>query len=186
MSVLTTPRNYDRFTLDGDESPGLSEITSGGERKIEIVDQGQPLTRGKNTVVRSVENIVITWGFKLGIGETAAAREATFTKRDAWIAMLEEGARRAKPRVYTLKDPRAPWLTRVCLQGFKPQGVIAPGGPWDWQLVMHEYNRVKPYGGPLQPTTEQGKKNALLSAEANALHGLVGAHDEWRKATGHK
>lgn len=151
MSVLTTPTRYDWFTLDGDRSPGIAVITSGGERKVEIVDQKQPLTRGANTVVRSIENIQISYGFRLGIGNDAASREADFAKRDAWIAMLEEGTRRPQVRVYKLADPNVPWLTRVCLQGFKPQTPLAPGGPWDWQLVLHEYNRVKPFGGPLQP-----------------------------------
>lgn len=183
MSVITTPRLYNWFTLDGDRSPGLAVITSGGDRKIEIVDQGQLLTRGKNTVIRSIENIVVTYGFKLGIGDSDAQREADFTKRDAWIAMLEEGSRRAQPRVYKLVDLNMPWLTRVCLQGFKAQTPLAPGGPWDWQLVLHEYNRIKAFGGPLRPTTEQGARNAVLSAEASALSKQVDAA-KLRRAAG--
>lgn len=151
MSVLKNPTGYDTFALDGDVCPGLSEIKSGGERKVEIVDQGQLLTRGKNSVVRSIENIVITYGFRLGIGFTDAQREANFTKRDAWIAMLEEGTRRTQVRVYTLSDLRVPWLRKVCLQSYGPQNPLAPGGPWEWTLTLHEYNRIKPFGGPLKP-----------------------------------
>lgn len=175
MSVRTTPTQYNTFTLDGDRCPGIAVITSGGERKIEIVDQGQLLTRGKNTVIRSIENVVITYGFKLW-------EEADFKKRDAWIAMLEEGTRRAQVRVYALGDLNAPWVKKVCLQGFKPQTPLSPGGPWDWQLVLHEYNRVKPFGGPLRPTTEQGRKNAVLSAEAKALSDKVDAAKARRAA----
>lgn len=182
MSVLDDPRARDFFTLDGDQSPGLATIISGGERKIEIVDQGQPLTLGKNTVVRSIENIVITYGFKLGIGKTDEDRAATFKKRDTWIAMLEEGARRRPPRVYKLSDLNCPWLTRVCLQGFKPQTALAPGGPWDWALTLHEYNRVKPFGGPLKPTTEQGKRNAALNTENEGLSKTLVARRAARKA----
>ena len=167
MSVLDNPTLYDWFTLDGDRSPGIAVITSGGERKIEIADQGQLLTRGKNTVVRSVENIVVTYGFKLGIGFSAAERQANFAKRDAWIAMLEEGTRRAQPRVYTLRDLNMPWLTKVCLQGFSPQTPLAPGGPWDWKLTLHEYNRIKPFGGPLKPPIT-GNAIAAASAQRDA------------------
>lgn len=180
MSVLTTPGRYDWFTLDGDRSPGLAVITGGGERKVEIVDQKQPLTRGANTVVRSIENIQITYGFRLGIGDDDASREADFAKRDAWIAMLEEGTRRAQVRVYKLVDLNVPWLTRVCLQGFKPQTPLAPGGPWDWQLVLHEYNRVKPFGGPLQPTTKQGAINAALNKQNDALNAVLAARQAAR------
>lgn len=182
MSVLTSPKDFDFFTLDGDRSPGLAVITSGGDRKIEIADQGQLLTRGKNTVVRSIENIVVTYGFRLGLGATAADREASFKKRDAWIAMLEEGARRASVRVYSIVDLNMPWLKKVCLQGFKPQTPLAPGGPWDWQLVLHEYNRIKPFGGPLAPTTVQGAKNAALNKEAADLSKQIAARQSARRA----
>jgi hypothetical protein len=170
MSVLDTPTQYNTFTLDGDTSPGIAVITSGGERKIEIADQGQLLTRGKNTVVRSIENIVVTYGFRLWLPEH-------FAKRDAWISMLEEGARRTQVRVYKLRDLNMPWLTQVCLQGFKPQTPIAPGGPWDWQLVLHEYNRIKTFGGPLKPPVTgtaiadaTAKRDAALKALNNAVN----------------
>ena len=185
MSVITNPHAYDTFTLDGDESPGLSEIASGGERKVEIVDQGQLLTRGKNTVVRSVENIVITYKFRLGIGFTDAQREANFAKRDAWIAMLEEGTRRAQVRVYTLNDLRAPWLRKVCLQSYGPQNTLAPGGPYEWSLSLHEYNRIKPFGGPLKPPVTGdaiAKASAARDVALKALDGALAASKARRAA----
>lgn len=157
-SVLVTPGAYNYFTLDIGQSPGIATITSGGDRKIEIADQGQPLTLGKNTVVRSRENVVVTYGFKLWT-------TADFATRDNWIAIFEAGSQSQPPRVYTITDLNIPWLKRVIYQGAGPQKPKAPGGPWDWELTLHEYVRVKPFGGPILPPDADDKTlNAIGAA----------------------
>lgn len=177
-TVLQDPSAFDVFTIDGDASPGISKILSGGERKIKIADQGQPLTLGANTVVQMVENITTTWGFKLWL-------PSHFKQRDAWIAMFESGGKRSSPRVYMLGERRAPWIKRVIYEGTSPQDNDAPGGPWTWKLTLHEYNRIAVYGGVVAPndaTTRAIESLSASNAADNKQLEALKAADASRKA----
>lgn len=142
--VTELPKRYDYITLDGDRSPGLLVSIDDGDRKIEINDQGQLLTLGANTVVRQRKNVVLVYTFKLW-------EPGHLQTRDRWIKMLDEGSARQPPRVYQLADLSTPYVKRVILESFSNQKVDKPGGPWMWKLGLHEYNRVKTYGGPIKP-----------------------------------
>lgn len=178
ISVLKSPRSFDKFTLDGSISPGDCVIASGGGKKVEIVDQGQPLTTGKNTIVRSIENVVVTYGFKL-------YSQADIDQRDAWIAMLLAGTLTRPVRVYKIVDNNALWIKRVCFEAFNPQTPLAPGGPYDWSITLHEYNKVKPFGGPLKPpVTGNAIADATKARDSalNALNAAVAAQAAARRA----
>ncbi len=114
-TVREQPRMRDFFTLDGERSPGRAKISSGGEDKEDIQDVGQALTKGKNTIVRSSENPVITYElFMWEIGHLQTW--------DRWEKMLLEGkARTPNPRVYTFRDLRARWIQRVIYQSMAPE-----------------------------------------------------------------
>lgn len=168
-TVLTTPRSFDFFRLDGERSPGRAIIMGGGNRKEKIQDQQQPLTTGANTVVQGSENSVIT--YQLHMWEPGH-----FDTWRRWEAMFLEGRKkRPNPRVYALVDLNISWLTKVIYEDMTPQKDEKPGGPWTRTLVLHEYNRVKPYGGPIVPgfldkqLTAQNQLNAALQ---NQLLGL--------------
>lgn len=175
-SVLVTPGQYDVFVLDIGQSPGISVLTDGA-RKIDINDQGQLLTLGKNTVVRARENVVATYDFKLWEPEH-------FATRDAWIDIFESGSKTQPPRIYTIRDLRMPWVSKVIYQGMKPQGVDKPGGPWNWQLTLHEYVRVKPFGGPIVESLRAQDLRARRETIAdldNRLAGPVAASKRTKK-----
>lgn len=143
-TVIERPELYDTFTLDGDDNPGKSEITSGGEASEKVEDQQQLLTKGANTVVRGTNNAVITYKLTLFTVDQLA-------KWKTWERMFLEGrARTPNPRVYLLQDLRYSWVRRVIFQSMAPQGTDKPGGPWSRVLVLHEWNRVAPYGGPIR------------------------------------
>jgi hypothetical protein len=166
-TVLDNASVYDFFLLDSDPSPGIATIDSGGEREFDIQDQAQPLTLGSNTVQRLQKNATITYGFKLWL-------PAHFEKRDAWIDMFTEGAaRRPNPRVYALTDLNAKWVRRVLVQKWGPQKPKAPGGPWDWMVMVHEYVRVKPFGGPALPPDGQDKILAENRKTIDQLNGVL-------------
>lgn len=168
-TVRERPTAYDFFTLDGERSPGIAIITSGGNRKEKIQDQQQPLTTGANTVVQGSENSVITYQLQLWeIGHLQTWRR--------WESMFLAGRKqRPNPRVYTIVDLNVSWLTKVIYEDMTPQKPEKPGGPWTRTLVLHEYNRVKPYGGPIVPgfldkqLAAQGAVNAGLQKQLIGL-----------------
>ena len=45
-------------------------------------------------------------------------------------------------------------------QKWGPQKPKSPGGPWDWMVMLHEYNRAVPFGGPVLPPDAQDAKLA--------------------------
>lgn len=144
-SVLESPQSYDYFTLNGERSPGIAKITSGGGRKVVIEDQGQFLTFGKNSVVRNRENAVLTYSFKLWL-------PGHFDTKRRWQAMFEAGSNKVNPTPYAFQDLNVnPAITKVIFEDENPQQPDAPGGPWQWVIVLHEYKRIKKAGGPVIP-----------------------------------
>ena len=168
-SVRLFPSSHDVFRLDGDVCPGFSVITSGGNHKIKIQDQQQPLTTGANTIVQGVENAVIT--YQIWMWEDVDLRKWT----DKWEPMFLAGSkRRPNPQVYNLIDLRCAWLTRVIYEDMQPEKNERPGGPWTRTLVLHEYNRVKPYGGPIVPGFLDKQLAAQTATNAALQKQLIG------------
>jgi hypothetical protein len=163
-TVLQSPHAFDFITLSElGRSPGFIESFEGGGRRIEIQDQGQLLTLGANSVVRMVKNRVVTYHFRLMTVDD-------FATRDRWLAALESNGKRTNPKVYTITDLAIPTLKRVIYEGEDPQKKVRPGGPWDWTLILHEWNRIAPYGGPVKPPqTATERAIADLSAQNAAL-----------------
>jgi hypothetical protein len=166
-SVLDSPGSFDYIMLDGQQSPGVCVISSGGEREYDIQDQAQPLTLGANTVQRQQKNIQVTYDFTLWT-------DADFVGRDAWIQMFGTGARAKPPRVYQLADLNMGWCTRVLVQKWGPQTPKAGGGPWKWSITLHEYVRAKPFGGPALPPDAQDAALAANAATIAAYHATLG------------
>lgn len=170
-SVLEAPQTRDYFMLNGERSPGIAKITSGGGRKVVIEDQGQPLTFGKNSVVRGRANMVITYGFKLWL-------PAHFAQKLRWQAMFETGSNTLNPVPYKFVDLEIPNVSKVIYEDEDPQKPASPGGPWDWTVTLHEYRRVKRAGGPIIPLPYDDFAKRL-TAENNAkqtqLNTLTGA-----------
>jgi len=167
-TVLESPASRDYFTLDGQRSPGLAFITSGGEAAERIEDQQQLLTRGANTVVRGTKNAVTT--YELTLWEQGHLE--TWTR---WEAMFLTGRALTPPRVYSLVDLRYSWVTKVIFEAMTPEKRDKPGGPWIRTLTLHEYKRIRPYGGPLVPGALDAKLNAqsaIVAAKAQKLASL--------------
>ncbi len=143
-TVLESPLSFDYFTLDGQRSPGVSKIASGGLAKEKIQDQQQPLTTGANTVVQMSENAIVTYELRLWL----PGHLQTWNR---WEAMFLEGRKRRPPRAYTIVDLRYSWVTKVIFEAMEPQKTEAPGGPWSRGLVLHQWVKTKPYGGPIKP-----------------------------------
>lgn len=152
-SVLDSPGDYDYFTLNGEASPGIAKRVSGGGRKIVIEDQGQILEFGKSTVVRSRNNAVITYGFKLWL-------PAHFAQKERWVAMFEAGCDTLNPKPYRFVDLSIPNVTKVIYEDEDPQKPAAPGGPWDWTLTLHQFLKRKKAGGPIIPGALDAQLNA--------------------------
>lgn len=170
-TVLDNPGARDYFTLDGKRSPGVSRIDSGGEFKVEIVDQRQPLTTGSASVVRGVMNTVTTYTLVLWTPEDLAAW-------NRMEAQLLEGARRTpKPRVWAFIDLRYSWVGQIILEELPAEKVDKPGGPWlRGGLKLHQYGRVKPVGGPLlPPDVNDAKLDIARQAATDAKARLAGA-----------
>lgn len=150
-SVATAPTTYDRPTFDGQTPPGLWTI-DGGDASEKVEDQAQPLTKGANTVVRGTNNAVPSYTVRIGYGTRQQIEADLQAWNGTWIPMFLAGRQRTpNPRVYTLVDLRMPWVRRAIFQSISPMATDKPGGPWSWKLVLHEYNRISPYGGPLKP-----------------------------------
>jgi hypothetical protein len=168
-TVIDNAPAFDIFTLDGDTSPGKSEIVSGGVAKEKIEDQQQLLTRGANTVVRGTVNAVTTYKLTLFTKEQ-------LQKWQTWEAMFLLGRQRfPHPRVYLLQDLRYSWVSRVIFEEMSPQGVDKPGGPWTRQLVLHQWNRVAPYGGPIRVQSVDKEITAQAAATDAARQRLAEA-----------
>jgi hypothetical protein len=175
ITPLESPASFDVFLLDGEASPPCV-ILSGGERVIEINDQGQPLTIGANSVVRMVKNITVTYGFKLWKPEH-------FALKTRWEAMLEAGGLKTNPRVYSLIDERVRYLKRVFYEGQTPQGVDAPGGPWNWKITLHEWKRIAVQLGPVRaPQNAVERAIQDVSAQNATLNWQLAAMQARQKA----
>ena len=176
-TVIEQPTDYDTFTLDGEMSPGKSEITSGGDAEEKVEDQQQLLTRGANTVVRGTMNAKTTYKLTLYTLEQ-------LQRWKRWEKMFLEGrARTPYPRVYLLQDLRYSWVQRVIFQKMSPQGTEKPGGPWTRILEVHQWVRVAPYGGPIraQPTVD-AQIVAGQTKVADRLARNKAAAEAWRRA----
>ena len=168
---ITSPSTRNYFTLDNSiRSPGIAILKSGGNQHEEIQDVGQPLTRGKNTIVRSTANIVATYEIRLWLPEH-------FPAWDIFEAILFEGkSRTPRPRSYAFADPRVPRLTKAIVEDIGPEMIVARGGPWFHTVEFHQYNAVRQYGGPVQaPKTPVEKAIESLSAENKALNNQLAA-----------
>jgi hypothetical protein len=162
---IAAPYTRDSFTLDGNiRSPGLAILRSGGNQHEDIQDMGQPLTRGKNTLVRATDNIVAEYEIRLWLPEH-------FTAWDTFEAMLFEGkSRTPNPRTYTFIDPRVPRLTMVIVEDIGPEMIVARGGPWYHTVKFHQWQRIRMYGGPAQaPKNPVEQAIESLSAQNRAL-----------------
>ena len=171
MNPIQNPASRDIFTLDGKFTcPGVAKIKSGGNQHVTVQDMGQPLTTGKNTLVRSVENIVVTYEIRLWT-------LADFAAWDTFEAMLAEGkARYPTPRSYVFGDLRIPRLTKVIVEDIGPEMVIARGGPWAHDVTFHQWSRVKQAGGAVRPPATAAQiEIASLTADNGALNNQLAA-----------
>lgn len=160
-TVRETPNAFNTYQLDGIICPGTA-VPSSGEASEKIDDQRSPLTTGANTVVMFSQNPVVTYDHTLITIEQLRAW-------DVWQAMLLEGRQRRPPRVYNIIDLRGTWLKRVIFEKVGMQQVDRPGGPWKRSLVLHTWNKVKPYGGPVKPgylDPEIAEKNKSIADRA--------------------
>ena len=64
----------------------------------------------------------------------------------------------------------------MLFESMSPQGTDKPGGPWSRKLVLHQYNRVAPYGGPVKP--------GFLDGEIKDLQGKIAAATAEKAALG--
>lgn len=163
MTVLDYPAGRDYFTLDSKRSPGISRIESGGDFRVEVVDQRQPLTTGSASVVRGILNAITTYSLTMWTQNDLAAY-------DRMEAQLLEGARRTpKVRVWAFKDLRISWVSQAILESISPEKPDKPGGPWIRTVVFHQYGRVKPVGGPLLPPDAN---DAIIAKNTATIDGL--------------
>jgi hypothetical protein len=166
-TVIIDPASRDYFTLDGMRSPGYANISSGGEAAEKIEDQQQPLTRGSNTVVRGTMNAVTTY-------EIYMWTDAQLQAWNTWEAMFLAGRQTTPPRVYALVDLRYSWVSKVIFEKMAPEKREKPGGPWTRSLTVHQWVKVKKYGGPVVPGAIDGLLKAA-EAEKAALKAQVAA-----------
>ncbi len=168
-NVRQRPAAFDAFFLDGDTSPGISEIESGGDAADDITDQRQLLTKGATTVDRGWINSEVTYRLIL-------LTDADLAKWLAWERMFLEGRNRTpNPRNYLLQDLRFGWVTRVIFQRMTPQKRDKPGGPWLRLLTLHEYRRPAPIGGPIRPSPNAKRLAAATQADNDAEQQLANA-----------
>jgi hypothetical protein len=157
-NVRQAPAAYDIFYLDGDTSPGVSEVDNGGDAADDIQDQRQLLTKGAFTVDRGWVNASITYKLTL-------ITDADLAKWAAWEKMFLEGRNRTpNVRNYLYQDLRGGWVKRVIFERMTMQKKEKPGGPWIRTLTLHEYRRPAPIGGPIKPADALDK--VILGNEA--------------------
>lgn len=159
-TVLDDPASRDYFTLDKQRSPGIARISSGGEAKERIEDQKQPLTKGSNTVVRGTMNAVTTYEIYMWLQEQLQAW-------NTWEAMFLAGRKTSPPRIYAFQDLRYSWVSKMIFEAMAPEKNDKPGGPWIRTLTLHEYNRIRPYGGPIVP----GPLDDMVKAQVATVAG---------------
>jgi hypothetical protein len=142
----STPADYDVYTLDYVQAPGISWVDSGGERAEEFQDQQVPMTTGATTLFRFEPNGEITYTHKLWL-------RSHFPAWESFVAMLIEGKdRRPQPRVYTIADRRLEdvQMTTVSLKSIGHRQVRR-GSETLVKVTYKEVRRQKPYGGAASP-----------------------------------
>lgn len=153
---LSHPRLFDFYTLDGERSPGVAEITSGGERDLNWTKQQGLLTVGASTILRYEEIAEVTFRHKLWL-------PGHFTAFDHLANKLNAGVDTRPVKAWVLGCRRlehcriaAVSLRKVCpLLGNR-------GGPFTRDLTYIAYKRPKPFGG-----AAQAPKNAVEQAIAD-------------------
>lgn len=162
-NVRTAPATYDVYLLDGQVSPGLTEIESGGDAADEIADQRQLLTKGATTVDRGWINSEVTYKHTL-------YTDADFAAWLVWQKMLLEGRNRTpKVRNYLYQDLRGGWVKRVIFQKLTMQKCGKPGGPWYRSVTLHENRLPAPIGGPVLPPDANDR---ILAANSQTIQVL--------------
>lgn len=137
---IENPTIYDKIVLGGITSPGLCEITSGGDREMTVNIQGQPGFMGKVAVYTGEELMEITYRFTMWT-------KKSFDKwKDVFLPMLNR-ARKAKPRpeVLTLEDARLQGLgiNAVTVKGISKQITLGPG-KFAYEVKLLEWRKPVP------------------------------------------
>lgn len=164
-SPVAQPSLFDFFTLDYTRHPGVSYISSGGERVLEFQDQGVPMTTGATTVFRMEPNGEISYDIHLWSDEDPNH----FAEWEAYAAMLIDGKNQRPPRVYTLADVRLEdtQMVSVSLKSLGPR-MVKRGGPAVHKVTFKEVRKQKPWGGTatktaLDPEVEKASADAAAA-----------------------
>lgn len=162
---IENPTIYDKIILGGITSPGLCEITSGGDREMTVNIQGQPGYQGKVAVYTGEELMSITYRFTIWT-------KKSFDKwKDVFLPMLDR-ARKAKPRpeVLTLEDARLQGLgvNAVTVKKISKQITLGPG-KFAYEVEVLEWKEPIPIPRLPPNAAVQGKVQTAADREAAAL-----------------
>lgn len=163
---IDSPDLFDLYTLDGRRSPGITKITSGGERALNWTKQQGMLTVGASTILRYEEIATVTYQHTLW-------DVAQFPEWDEWAQFLNSAVDVRPPKAWVLGDERLKHcrIAAVALEKLGPQMVGGRGGPWTHTVQFTAYKKPKPLGGAVQaPQTEVERDILRLNAENKALN----------------
>ena len=167
---IEDPSLYNYFTLDGERSPGLAVLESGGDRGQKWENQQAPGFAGAITIFKGEEISKVSYQIVLW-------EVAHFAAWEAFAATLRAGAKKRPPRVYALSDPAVAHseIKAVSLANLGPLKKIGPS-KWAYVVEFTEYRKPKAAGGPIKPAqNEQEKANEALNAENKALEKQLAA-----------
>lgn len=174
---ITSPDLYNFYTLNGTRTPGVVEITSGGERDLNWTKQQGVFTVGASTILRYEEIAEVTFRHKLWT-------PADFVAFDAQVTMLNAGVDTRPPKAWTLGCERLKHcrISAVSLRKVAPLlGVRS--GPFTQDLTYIAYKKPKPFGGPLvKDDPGRAKELADKTDEAKQLAKDIAAHYTQRAA----
>lgn len=162
MDETTNPRAlpeaYDRFFLDGEPHPGISTITSGGDRKTKIEGMQALGDTGASTVIRGEELGEITYQIKVGYVNPTTSSVAELAALGEWLMAIRRGRARRPKQVYDFVDLRLDHnaYSRVIVRNVSSIQQLAPG-LWGVTIEFAEWKKRQAAGGPVKP------KNAELA-----------------------
>lgn len=179
MDETTNPRAlpeaYDRFFLDGEPHPGISTISSGGDRKTKIEGQQALGDTGASTVIRGEELGEITYQIRVGYINPTTSSVAQLAELGTWLEGIRRGRNRRPKQVYDFVDLRLDHnaYSRVIVRNVSSIQQLAPG-LWGVTIEFAEWKKRQAAGGPVKP------KNTELDA-ANKADQSAGAYasNQW-------